>query len=478
MNSTSVRTRKTLAFWGCLMLIAMMFALTASVLPFAPDRIPIHWNLAGQADGTSPSLPGLLAIPVVTICVLVLLVAIPRFDPARDNYVSFGVVYWRIALAIMLFLAGVHALICASAVGKVVAMSFALPLMLGALMCVMGNYLGKLRPNWMIGIRTPWTLSSKRSWDRTHRVGGWLFIAMSFAVASLAWLSSPAALITVGIGCTLCLIFLVVFSWWIWRQDPDKIAASNVKPSNLSDSASTSAHCDLKPLLMICVTALLATCSADCRAESPTTSSLKLATSDGNLFGTIDLPAVQRVPVPVVLILPGSGPTDADGNSPSVKNDSLKLLGNGLAQMGIAACRIDKRGVGRSQPAGVSEADLRFETYVVDAERWINFLKQDKRFSGVHLIGHSEGALVGLLAAAQTPVASYTSIAGTGRKASNLLREQLKPKLPAESMKIVETSLRKLESGERFDDVPAEWMMLFRPSVQPYLISWFRHDPV
>jgi pimeloyl-ACP methyl ester carboxylesterase len=182
--------------------------------------------------------------------------------------------------------------------------------------------------------------------------------------------------------------------------------------------------------------------------------------------------------VPVVLVLPGSGPTDCDGNSAGMKNDSLKLLGKAIASKGIAACRIDKRGIGRSAAAMVKESELSFETYVFDAVAWVKLLKSDPRFSQVHVIGHSEGSLVGILAAQEIEVASFISVAGAGQRASDLMRAQLKSKIPETGMKQVETILAKLEAGDLVTELSPGLHLLFRPSVQPYLISWFRYDPV
>jgi pimeloyl-ACP methyl ester carboxylesterase len=179
----------------------------------------------------------------------------------------------------------------------------------------------------------------------------------------------------------------------------------------------------------------------------------------------------------VVLFVAGSGPTDRDGNQPRLVNDSLKQLAAALASQGIASLRYDKRGVGASRSAGREEKDLRFEHYVDDAAAWLEWLKADPRFSLVGLVGHSEGAHIGALAAARAGVGAYVSIAGLGRKPAEVLRTQLRPKLPEPFWKESERILAALERGETVADVPKELMILYRPSVQPYLISWFRQSP-
>ena len=209
-------------------------------------------------------------------------------------------------------------------------------------------------------------------------------------------------------------------------------------------------------------------------AETPIT----LDTPTGQLAGTLELPAGADKPR-VALLIAGSGPTDRDGNSSMIpgRNDSLKLLAAGLADAGIATVRYDKRGIGGSHAAGSAESALRFEMFVDDAAAWIARLKADPRFASVAVIGHSEGSLIGMLAARQADAAAFVSIAGIADGASTLMRKQLEGKLPSELEKESERILVSLESGVVVDPVPPALATLFRPSVQPYLISWFKYVP-
>jgi pimeloyl-ACP methyl ester carboxylesterase len=209
-------------------------------------------------------------------------------------------------------------------------------------------------------------------------------------------------------------------------------------------------------------------------AETPIT----LDTPTGQLAGTLELPAGADKPR-VALLIAGSGPTDRDGNSSMIpgRNDSLKLLAAGLAEAGIATVRYDKRGIGGSHAAGSAESALRFDMFVDDAAVWIARLKADPRFASVAVIGHSEGSLIGMLAARQADAAAFVSIAGIADGASTLMRKQLEGKLPPELEKESERILVSLESGVVVDPVPPALATLFRPSVQPYLISWFKYVP-
>jgi uncharacterized protein len=205
---------------------------------------------------------------------------------------------------------------------------------------------------------------------------------------------------------------------------------------------------------------------------------ISLATANGTLSGSLLLPAAKG-PLPVVLIIAGSGPTDRDGNV-AVANaytNSLKYLAQALAQAGFASVRYDKRGIAASAAAAPKEADLRFDTYVSDATAWLELLKADARFSSVGVIGHSEGSLIGMLAARQAGAAAFISVAGVAQRASEIIRLQLKARLNGPLAERGEAILRSLEQGQTTQDVPKELTALYRESVQPYMISWFRYNP-
>jgi pimeloyl-ACP methyl ester carboxylesterase len=209
--------------------------------------------------------------------------------------------------------------------------------------------------------------------------------------------------------------------------------------------------------------------------------SLVLHTTSGDIFGTLKLPTSPTEAIPVVLLIAGSGPTDRNGNQPQMQNNSLKMLSEALLHEGIASLSFDKRGISESRSSVKSEASLRFEDYVNDVRDWINLLAENKQFSDIIVAGHSEGALIGLIAAENNAnVAKYISIAGVGEPAANILKEQLSKQLAGqpESVKdMIFSYIDKLENGETIADVPATLHVLFRPSVQPYMISWFKFNP-
>ncbi|MBK5345163.1 alpha/beta fold hydrolase [Pseudomonas sp. TH49] len=204
---------------------------------------------------------------------------------------------------------------------------------------------------------------------------------------------------------------------------------------------------------------------------------ISLETGSGELFGSLLLPKSDN-PVPVVLILAGSGPTDRDGNNPDGgRNDSLKRLAWVLAKHNIASVRYDKRGVAASLAATPDERNLSVEAYVNDAVAWSQKLKSDPRFGPLILLGHSEGALIATLAAPRADAAALISLSGSARPVDQVIREQLARSLPPPLMLRSNEILDSLKAGHTDDNVPAPLQAIFRPSVQPYLISLFRQDP-
>ena len=204
---------------------------------------------------------------------------------------------------------------------------------------------------------------------------------------------------------------------------------------------------------------------------------ISLDTGTGELFGSLLLPKSDQ-PVPVVLIISGSGPTDRDGNNPDGgRNDSLKRLAWVLAKHNIASVRYDKRGVAASLAATPDERNLSVEAYVADAQAWSRKLKSDPRFGPLILLGHSEGALIASLAAPNVDAAAVISMSGSARPIDQVLREQLARSLPPPLMLRSNELIDSLKAGKTDDNVPPPLQVIFRPSVQPYLISLFRQDP-
>lgn len=207
--------------------------------------------------------------------------------------------------------------------------------------------------------------------------------------------------------------------------------------------------------------------------KSFTESDIILKTKSGDIYGTLTIPK-KSSNISVALIVAGSGPTDRNCNNQTMKCDAYKKLAYGLAESNIASLRYDKRGIAASKQAGKNEVELSFDDYVEDTKQWISLLREDKRFNKIIVIGHSEGSLIGMIAS--TTADKFISIAGAGQSADKILKEQLGTQ-PQVIRDISFPILDSLANGKLVEDVNPLLNSLFRKSVQPYMISWFKYDP-
>lgn len=209
-----------------------------------------------------------------------------------------------------------------------------------------------------------------------------------------------------------------------------------------------------------------------------TSTDTTITTPTGNLAGTIMRPA-GRARYPLVMLIAGSGPTDRNGNAIGASSGpaSLRLLAEALSMRGIATVRYDKRGIGGSRAAGQREADTRFDMLADDAAAWVLALRADRHVTTVTIAGHSEGSLLGILVTQRAPVDAFISIAGPARRADQVLNDQLAAALPPGLLAQSDSVLARIAAGDTVMRSPSGLEALFRPSVQPYLISWFRYTP-
>lgn len=219
------------AEWPLWLLLGCMFALAALSWHAVPDRIPVHWGISGRPDRWGGRFEGLLLLPLVGLLTYLVLLLAPRIDPGRANYASFAGAYGTVRLVVLLSMLALQVVMVLAARGHSVDVATLVPLIVGAMFVVLGNLFGKLRPNWFIGIRTPWTLSSKRSWDRTHHAGGWLFILFGFLLMSTALARTTWVIITVIGVIAAGVLGLVVYSYVEWRRDPDKTPPAGTLPA-------------------------------------------------------------------------------------------------------------------------------------------------------------------------------------------------------------------------------------------------------
>jgi len=182
---------------------------------------------------------------------------------------------------------------------------------------------------------------------------------------------------------------------------------------------------------------------------------------------------------PLVIIFAGSGPTDRDGNSSiGIATNEYQMLAYSLDSQNVASFRFDKRGVGKSIPANFSESGLVFDDYVKDAEKIFDYLHDTLGFKNIFFAGHSEGSLIAMLAAQKKKVSGYISIAGAGRPIDQILEEQLqKAPWPDSVKEQIAPIFNQLKNGNEANTIPEPLQILFRKSIQPYMISWLKYTP-
>lgn len=213
-------------------MILGMFILAAVTWPWAPERIPVHWNIAGQVDRYGGKVEGLLAIPLTTLGIYLLMHALPRIDPGHKSYALFSGSYTTIRLAIVTFMAALYGVTHLILRGYPIDISTVVPLGVGALFVVLGNLMGKIRPNWFVGIRTPWTLSSKEAWVKTHRLGGWFFIVAGLGLMATSVLHMPwGSMACIGL-LLASIVVAYVYSYRVWRSDPSKVPPAGTLPES------------------------------------------------------------------------------------------------------------------------------------------------------------------------------------------------------------------------------------------------------
>ncbi|HZI89149.1 MAG TPA: SdpI family protein [Candidatus Polarisedimenticolia bacterium] len=209
--------------WPLWLLLAAMFVLAAVTWPHAPDRIPTHWGTDGKVNGYGGKFEGLVLIPLISLILYALFLVLPKFDPLRVNYATFAGAYTVLRFAILLFMAILYGVIHLWIRGRETPIPVLIPILVGALLLVMGGIMGRLRPNWFVGIRTPWTLSSKRAWHETHRAARWVFSGAGLALIATGFLASTAVLIATLVLMTFGILCLVIYSYLLWRDDPERV---------------------------------------------------------------------------------------------------------------------------------------------------------------------------------------------------------------------------------------------------------------
>lgn len=210
---------KLRAFWPGA--VALLVALAVGLLAWdrLPDRVPVHWNFRGEADRWGSPGEVIFLLPGTGLLILGLLAVLPTVDPKRENHALHSSAYVLTGNAVLVFLAALHLLILAVSAGYEIRMNRVLAIGIGVLLMVIGNVLTQARQNWFFGIRTPWTLTSERSWRATHRLGGRLWVAGGLLLVLVGVFAPQWFGLGIVAGVGIPTLIAVVYSYQVWRQE-------------------------------------------------------------------------------------------------------------------------------------------------------------------------------------------------------------------------------------------------------------------
>jgi uncharacterized membrane protein len=205
--------------WIPLLIVVAALAASAFVYPRLPESMPTHWDISGHPNGWSSRFWGAWMMPVFLVALWAFMRVLPAIDPRGSNYAKFGGTFEGIIVSIMLFMFGMHIIVLRAALGYPVAMERVLPVGIGVLFIVIGNLLPRARPNWFVGIRTPWTLSSDRVWEKTHRFGGQVFVGAGILMLLSGLVLAQWAPVALFVIIALCAASVLVYSYVEWKRE-------------------------------------------------------------------------------------------------------------------------------------------------------------------------------------------------------------------------------------------------------------------
>jgi len=216
----TIKTNKVAKFLSVVQIAVLAASVILSVYFYQnfPAVVPIHWNVSGQADGFGSRAFGAFIFPAILVAIYFLFELLPKIDPRKERYPEFAKVYSIFKTAIMLVFLGIYLVSGLNSLGYSISVSFWVPFAIGLLFVVIGNYFGKIRNNYFVGIRTPWTLANEEVWNKTHRLGGKLFVLGGVAMMLMDF--APVAFrLPLLIAIVLMIAVLpMVYSYFLYKR--------------------------------------------------------------------------------------------------------------------------------------------------------------------------------------------------------------------------------------------------------------------
>jgi uncharacterized membrane protein len=184
-----------------------------------PEKVPTHWNFTGEVDSWGTKFQGAFVIPIMLVVMYIFFLGLPLLDPKKERYAQFSKTYHIFKNLIIFTLVLIYFLASFNGLGYNVPIQYAVPAIIGLLFVIMGNYMSKLKRNWFIGIRTPWTLSSEEVWNKTHRVGGYLFILTGLAMFITPFLPKVLGWILFCSMMVLIIFGTLAYSYYLFLKE-------------------------------------------------------------------------------------------------------------------------------------------------------------------------------------------------------------------------------------------------------------------
>ena len=205
--------------WIGFLVAGIVLAVSIWAWPQLPPQVATHWNIRGEPDGYSGPFVAAFVMPLAILVIAALAQVLPTIDPKRANYPKFLDTYWLLINSILVFMGVVHLAVLGDALGAPVSMRRVMPVALGFLFIMIGNYLGRVQPNWFLGIRTPWTLSSDTVWRKTHRLGAWVFVIAGALFMVSAFVPAARGGVPLAVVIIALVMAPVVYSLYLWMRE-------------------------------------------------------------------------------------------------------------------------------------------------------------------------------------------------------------------------------------------------------------------
>jgi uncharacterized membrane protein len=208
--------------WPLWLLLALAFAAALWIYPRLPDRVPVHWNIHGQVDNWGSRFWATFGLLAFLAGIYALVALVPFVDPRRANYAKFLSAHRLIRWGTVLTFVAIWGCTTAVAAGQPMPIERIVPGIIGLLFAAMGNIMGRLRYNWFVGIRTPWSMANEEAWRLTHRASGPVWVLSGIGMLIGAFLGGVFNFVMMMIGIFVPGIFSVAYSYVAYRRSQPK----------------------------------------------------------------------------------------------------------------------------------------------------------------------------------------------------------------------------------------------------------------